>query len=117
MGRCYEYVWYALKRVTGITESRATQIGVPATSAYQFGDWADQNPSALLNDFGLKKINSSAANAPVGSVIVWDAGQCGFSAVHGHIEIVASPGYACSDFCGYMYNDCGAPRVYMPVSK
>lgn len=115
MGRCYEYVWYALKSATGMTEARANQLGIPATSAYQFGDWADANPSALYSDFGLEKISSTAADAPVGSVIVWEPGQCGFSSAHGHIEIVASPGYACSDFCGYMYDDCGNPRVYMPV--
>ncbi len=115
MGRCYEYAWNAMKRAIGITETRANQLGIPATSAYQFGDWADANPSALYNDFGLRAIDSTASDAPVGSVVVWDRGQCGFSALHGHIEIVASPGYACSDFCGYMYDSCGKPRVYMPV--
>ena len=116
IGACYEYVWNALKAVVGITEGRADQIGVPVASAYQFGDWADQNPGLLYSDFGLQAINSSAANAPVGSVVVWDPGQCGFSSIHGHIEIVVSPGYACSDFCGYMYDTCGNPRVYMPVN-
>lgn len=115
MGRCYQYAWAAMTRAIGITEARANQLGIPSTSAYQFGDWADANPSALYDDFGLKKITSSSANAPVGSVVVWEPGQCGFNGTHGHIEIVASPGYACSDFCGYMYNDCGNPRVYMPV--
>lgn len=115
MGRCYQYAWNAMKRAIGISEARATQLGIPAASAYQFGDWADANPGALYGDFRLKAIDATAADAPVGSVIVWDRGQCGFSALHGHIEIVASPGYACSDFCGYMYNTCGKPRVYMPV--
>jgi hypothetical protein len=115
MGRCYQYAWAAMKRAIGMTESRASELGIPSTSAYQFGDWADAHPSALYSDFGLKKITSTAANAPVGSVVVWEPGQCGFNSTHGHIEIVASPGYACSDFCGYMYNDCGSPRVYMPV--
>ncbi|MCA9680757.1 MAG: CHAP domain-containing protein [Myxococcales bacterium] len=115
MGRCYQYAWAAMTRAIGITESRANQLGIPATSAYQFGDWADAHPTALYQDFGLKAIDSTSADAPVGSVVVWDPGQCGFNYTHGHIEIVTSPGYACSDFCGYMYNDCGKPRVYMPV--
>ncbi len=115
MGRCYQYAWAALTRATGVTEARASQLGIPSTSAYQFGDWADANPSALHGDFGLAAIDSTSADAPIGSVVVWDPGQCGFNSTHGHIEIVTSPGYACSDFCGYMYNDCGKPRVYMPV--
>ncbi len=115
MGRCYQYAWDAIVRATGMTESRASQLGIPSASAYQFGDWADANPSALHSDFGLQAIDSTSADAPVGSVVVWDPGQCGFNSTHGHIEIVTSPGYACSDFCGYMYNDCGKPRVYMPV--
>ncbi len=117
VGRCYAYVWQAMIRTRNLVDpwGKAGQVGLGLASAYMFGDWADSHPTELRDIFGLQKIESSAADAPVGSTIVWERGQCGFSAAHGHIEIVVSPNYACSDFCGYMRNNCGNPGVYMPV--
>lgn len=117
IGYCYGYVWNAMIRTLGLSDpwGKAAQVGLGLNSAYMFGDWADSHPEELYDIFGLQRIESSAADAPVGSTIVWDRGQCGFSSAHGHIEIVVSPNYACSDFCGYMRNNCGDPGVYMPV--
>lgn len=107
-GLCYESVWKAMKRAqlqmfgNDIEDSAA-----PATSAYQFGDYARQ-PSAkkdLNQNLGLKLAShKDISRAPIGSVIVWKRGGCGFSSVHGHIEIKSSSSassstYLCSDFC------------------
>lgn len=112
--RCYEYVWKALRSVLGY-EIEATSV--PARSAYQFGDWADRNPSELLRIFKLKKSSVYPEKAPLGSVIVWNPGQCGYSGAHGHIEIAVGNGKACSDFCGPIATHCSLPRIYVPTSS
>ena len=66
----------------------------------QFGDWIDNNPSHARSQLGLERRYMNAANAPEGSVLVWDPYQCGYHPVHGHIEIMSGPNLACSDFCG-----------------
>ncbi len=112
-GRCYEFVWGALRRVIGY---KIENTSVPERSAYQFGDWADRNPNDLARVFQLKKSSVYPENAPLGSVIVWSPGQCGYNATHGHIEIAVGGGRACSDFCGQIKTTCAAPRVYVPSS-
>lgn len=112
--RCYEYVWKALRSVLGY-EIESTSV--PSRSAYQFGDWADRNPSDLARIFKLKKSSVYPEKAPLGSVIVWNPGQCGYSGAHGHIEIAVGNGKACSDFCGHIATHCSLPRVYVPTSS
>ena len=113
-GRCYEFVWGALRRVIGY---KIEDTAVPETSAYQFGDWADRNPNDLARVFQLKKSSVYPENAPLGSVIVWNPGQCGYNATHGHIEIAVGGGRACSDFCGQIKTTCAMPRVYVPSTS
>lgn len=116
IGRCYQYVWETLRYVLGAY--RGTNIdstSVPPTSAYQFADWAQANPATLRSQFSLEEIDSWGTDAPVGSVIVWDPSQCGAHPVHGHIEIVSSPGYACSDYCATVRTCSSKPRVFQPV--
>lgn len=82
-----------------------------------FGAWANSNPDELRRIFRLKRVDTLGTTqftAPQGSVLVWNAGQCGFSSEHGHIEIVVRPGHACSDFCGNVAT-CSTPWIYMPV--
>jgi len=113
-GRCYEFVWGALRRVIGY---KIEDTSVPETSAYQFGDWADRNPNDLARIFQLKKSSVYPEKAPLGTVIVWNPGQCGYNGTHGHIEIAVGGGRACSDFCGYIKTTCAVPRVYIPSSS
>jgi hypothetical protein len=96
-GWCYKYVWAALKSVVG---GHIENTSVGSKSAYMFGDWGRANPGELSRVFGLKEVDVSAANAPIGSVLVWRPKQCGYHPDDGHIEIVVSPGHACSDGCG-----------------
>lgn len=111
MGRCYEFVWSALRSVLGW---QIEDLPVPATSAYQFGDWVDAHPQSARSGLALARWKGSARTAPVGSVLVWNPGQCGYSSEHGHIEIKVSTDTACSDFC-QAYTKCSEPRVYAPV--
>ncbi len=110
MGRCYSYVWQALRNVLG---SQIESLPIPATSAYQFGDWVINNPATAKSRLRLVRTYTPAASAPRGSVIVWPRGVCGYNSVHGHIEIAQGNGTACSDFCGNI-RSCTA-QVFMPV--
>ena len=110
MGRCYSYVWQALRSVLG---SQIESLPIPATSAYQFGEWVINNPSTAKARLRLVRTNTPAASAPRGSVIVWPRGVCGYNYTHGHIEIAQGNGTACSDFCGTI-KSCTA-QVFMPV--
>ena len=72
-------------------------------SAYQFAKSINRNPK-LFDKLKLRKIDPGSLPGgvlPIGSIIVYGRGQCGFSAAHGHIEIVVSsnPPKACSDGC------------------
>jgi hypothetical protein len=110
-GQCYAYVWSALRAVLG---SRIESLSVPASSAYMFGDWVDNNPASAKQALRLVKVKGSGVSAPEGSVLVWEPGQCGYNGVHGHIEIALGDGTACSDFCGPIARGCGEPRIYAP---
>jgi hypothetical protein len=111
VGQCYAYVWSALRAVLG---SRIESLSVPASSAYMFGDWVDNNPASAKQALRLVKVKGSGVSAPEGSVLVWEPGQCGYNGVHGHIEIALGDGTACSDFCGPIARGCGEPRIYAP---
>jgi hypothetical protein len=112
-GRCYQYAWQAMKNVQG---GRIEECGAGAQSAYMFADWANVNPSELMRLFEYKRadhLGYNQWNAPAGSLLVWDPGQCGYNPLHGHIEIVVEPGYACSDFCAPVAS-CSLPYIYVP---
>jgi len=110
MSACYEYVWRALRSVIGY---QIESLPIPATSAYQFGEWVIANPSTARAELHLARTSTPASSAPRGSVIVWPRGVCGYSSAHGHIEIAQGDGTACSDFCGVIAG-CTA-QVFMPV--
>lgn len=111
-GNCYLAVWDVFRRALG---TGIEKTSVPATSAYQFGDWADRNPNDLANVFKLKKSSGAPENAPLGSVLVYYPGQCGHHPIHGHIEIVVPSKRACSDYCAPIDRTCPYPRVYAPI--
>ena len=110
MSMCYQYVWAALRSVLGW---QIESLPIPATSAYQFGEWIINNPGWARDALHLERIYTPAYWAPEGSVIVWPRGACGYSYYHGHIEIALGDGTACSDFCGTIAG-CTA-QVFMPV--
>lgn len=120
-GRCYEYVAYHFEDA-GIIGYHDPLWDPFSVSAYQFADWAIANSSTLKSRFGLKyepSYNSRPQQAPVGTVLVYQPGQCGYNATHGHIEIVVSPNKACSDACqtiASVGSGC-KPHVFLPVGK
>lgn len=111
-GNCYLAVWDVFRRALG---TGIEKTSVPVRSAYQFGDWADQNPNDLASVFKLKKSSGAPENAPLGSVLVYNRGQCRHSWEHGHIEIVAPNKKACSDYCAPIPTFCAYPRIYVPI--
>ena len=113
-GLCYRYV-----------KDHIEQAGIPIRSivpaayeesAYAFAVWAKRDPAGLAAaHFAPSSVGLDAL--PLGAILVWRAGQCGYSAEHGHIEINIGGGRACSDFCGHIKRDCGMPSVFVPTKS
>lgn len=109
--RCYHYVKQHIEDAGYMNASR-----IPSQyqeSAYMFAVWA-RNKSSDFAAAGWAKSSAPLSSIPVGSVIVWRPGQCGYSSQHGHIEIAIGGGRACSDFCGRIKTGCGMPEVFVP---
>ncbi len=66
----------------------------------------------------------SKDEVPLGSILVYDRGWCGFSEASGHIEVLTAPDRACSDGCEGLDNSCfsdpavrGHVHVIIPVKN
>ncbi|HEY8077382.1 MAG TPA: hypothetical protein VIF62_24820, partial [Labilithrix sp.] len=68
-----------------------------------------------LRAWGFEKQDRGVDDIPLGAIVAWRPGQCGYSAQYGHIEIAIGGGRACSDFCGNIAHGCGAPDVFVPT--
>ena len=110
---CWGRVWKALKWTFG---NQIENLPIGSRHAYDFARWANPNVQGLLQNFKLKKMSVSGSDIPVGSVVVWKPGQCGYSATAGHIEIIVSPGKACSFYCGAICTSA-VPEVYVPDKR
>ncbi|MDD5628849.1 MAG: hypothetical protein PHU21_07285, partial [Elusimicrobia bacterium] len=104
-GYCYSYVQAALQKA-GIVDRR--DIGAAGASAHAklFADFVEKNPGLLKRK--LRRIPEPSWPVPIGTVVVWSAGACGYSASSGHIEIVTriKPPQACSDGCAAFQTAC-----------
>ena len=124
-GYCYAYVKDALDAV--LPKGWRSQVG--QSSAYQFASSLNRNPK-LFDKLKLRKIDPNTIPdgiPPVGAIIVYGRGMCGFSPEHGHIEIVVAtqPPRACSDGCMNItasrlscikrYSSRNWVNVYVPV--
>ena len=124
-GHCYAYVKDALDNV--LPDGWRSEVG--QASAFQFANSINKNPK-LFDRLKLRKIDPSTLPdgiPPVGAIIVYGRGMCGFSRAHGHIEIVVSskPPKACSDGgedippsrskCIQKYSPKNWVNVYVPV--
>jgi hypothetical protein len=112
-GLCYRYVKNHLESA-GI-EIRDYLDARDENSAFAFTRWANSSPRELAEAGLAQKKNVDMDDLPIGSVLVWSRGECGYNRTHGHIEIVISPTRACSDFCGTIKRGCGTPDVFVPV--
>jgi hypothetical protein len=121
-GRCYEYTGMAIENIGLMPKGPEAwkAAGVPIISA---ADFVQVEKSSVSSKFA--RINlSSWACLPLGAIVVWDRGVCGFNATHGHIEVVVnrSPAYPsetrlCSDGCQTLQTSCSLKSgvtVYMP---
>lgn len=113
-GLCYRYVKNHIEGA-GIPIRNYIPDAYEA-SAYKFAVWAKADPAGLAAA-GFAKSTAGLDGLPLGAILVWRAGQCGYSAEHGHIEITIGGGRACSDFCGRIKRDCGMPDVFVPVQR
>jgi hypothetical protein len=116
--RCYAYVKKHLA-AAGVKLPPEVADGKYGASAYMFATWAKANPNDLAAA-GLAKTSASLDSLPKGAIVVWPRGDCGYSKVHGHIEVVVddASSRACSDFCGELRMDCSKPPdVFIPVKK
>lgn len=128
-GWCYKWALISMERAGFIRfpedyEFGGGGVGVPYNPAYRFGVWADAHPDRLRAKFGMRKIETPASRdgIPVGSIVVYSPGTCGFHKTAGHIEVAVGGGVGCSDHCRPMHESgcfdgasSAGVRVYMPV--
>jgi hypothetical protein len=82
--------------------------------AYDFARWMQADPGGRASRAGFVVANDvTLDNLPLGAILVWRPGQCGYSAQYGHIEVNVGHGRACSDFCGTIARTCGAPMIVL----
>lgn len=124
-GKCYEYVSYHMEAAGIIRPEQWSQLGIGPDYAADFAEWAANNPDLMLRELGLHRMPtpSDKMAVPVGSILVYERGACGFSRKAGHIEVVTAPDQACSDGCESLDQACfadpaEAARIYViiPVS-
>lgn len=107
-GRCYEYVSYHMEAAGVIRPEQWDQLGIGPNYAADFADWAVANPEAMRRELKLVKMPTPEDRlaVPVGAIIVYERGVCGFSSRAGHIEVVTRPDWACSDGCENLDQGC-----------
>lgn len=104
-GYCYSYVKAALQKA-GIVDRADIDKAGAAGHAKLFADFVEKNPALLKRK--LRRIPEPSWPVPIGTIVIWSAGACGYSATSGHIEIVTriKPPQACSDGCGTFQTAC-----------
>ncbi|MDD5658376.1 MAG: hypothetical protein PHF00_14085 [Elusimicrobia bacterium] len=104
-GYCYAHVKAALQSV-GIVDKKSIADAGAARHAKLFAGFVDKNPSLLKRK--LRRVKDPSWPLPIGTIVVWDVGVCGYSARSGHIEIITriKPPQACSDGCGPFQVSC-----------
>ena len=118
--RCYEYVTYHMEKAGVIKPAQWGQLGIGTARAVNFAQWAEKNPQTMRKELKLARIPtpSDIGEIPVGSIIVYGRGICGFSPTSGHIEVLVKHDWACSDGCETLTQSCfknAAEREYIYV--
>ncbi|MBI5239969.1 MAG: hypothetical protein HY926_05825 [Elusimicrobia bacterium] len=104
-GYCYSYVKAALQKMGIVSRADIEKAGA-AAHAKLFAEFVERNPALLKRK--LRRIPEPSWPVPIGTIVIWSAGACGYSAKSGHIEIVTriKPPQACSDGCGTFQTAC-----------
>lgn len=107
-GRCYEYVSYHMEAAGVIRPEQWDQLGIGPMHAADFAEWAVGNPGVMRSELKLVKMPTPEDRLaiPLGAIIVYERGVCGFSSRAGHIEVVTRPDWACSDGCENLDQGC-----------
>lgn len=100
-GWCYRVVKSGLKTI--LPEKWHNWLYQDQGHAYKFAENLRENPK-MLDKLKLRKLTPEQVSngvPPVGSIVVFGRGVCGFSAKSGHIEIrvAGEPPRYCSDGC------------------
>lgn len=97
-GYCYSYVKSALQKV-GIVDKKDIAAAGDGAHAKLFSEFVEKNPALLKRK--LLRLPAPSWPLPIGTIVVWSSGACGFSNASGHIEIITriKPPQACSDGC------------------
>jgi len=105
---CYEYVAYHMQNAGVIRPEQWDQLKIGPDHAVDFAIWAVDNPETMRKELKLARITtpSDKAEIPIGSIIVYGKGVCGFSKSSGHIEVLVRPDWACSDGCESLDQNC-----------
>lgn len=109
--KCYEYVAYHMEDAGVITRQGWIDLGIEpeyAARASDFARWSAQNAELMRESLKLVRIPTpeSKHDVPLGSILVYEKGACGFSSSSGHIEILVEPDWACSDGCESLDQSC-----------
>ena len=125
-GWCDSSVADAMEMTGLIRRDQWYSLGIGVNAAADFAAWANRNAGTLRSQLKLAKMPtpSVAAELPLGAIVVYDRGTCGFRGRSGHIEVKVAPNLLCSDGCQPAYQSCfgsaGARAgisVYVPVIK
>ena len=112
-GKCYAYVAWHMHHAGILDFNGWVDMGIQpgySDDAADFFVWADQNREKMRSEMRLAIVPTPASKeeVPVGSILVYDRGWCGFSESSGHIEVLTAPDWACSDGCESLDNNCFA---------
>ena len=125
-GRCYEFVANHMENAGVIRPAQWDALGIGPDHAADFAEWANANPAALRAGLSLQKMETpeQVSGLPLGGIVVYERGACGFSRRSGHIEVVVGENELCSDGCESFEAAClqdpavrARIHVYVPVKK
>ncbi len=125
-GKCYEFVANFMEWSSIIKGWQWSSLGIGPNHAADFAAWANANPVALRKQLSLVRMETpgKVADLPLGGIVVYQRGVCGFSKKAGHIEVVVAPNRLCSDGCQSFEASClsnpsvrSRISVYVPVKK
>ena len=88
---------------------------IPPDHAYELIEWSKKQGQELRDRLGYEVSKGiSSKSAPVGSLLLYDRGKCGYSGESGHIEMKTDSLHACSDFC-HVIRTCEPSMILTPI--
>ena len=120
-GKCWAYVdddIEALMKARGLGTPQAAAIQWPTMAAATWAEWALKNRDTVKNKMQLRAADEyfgkASTSLPVGAILIFKPGKCGFNATYGHVEIKISDTEFASDYI-QTGRSCGPDYVFVPV--